>query len=121
MSITGFDMIYSIDNQEYGYVPEDFKPKRRQERISLVVPRIMGALTATGTANITGNKLFVNGKECKINFNKSIKFGKAFTVELQDSNTWIDKIDKDGNVVKGKKFTVDFINGNIQYPYATTK
>lgn len=30
MSITGFDMIYSIDNQEYGYVPEDFKPKRRQ-------------------------------------------------------------------------------------------
>ena len=81
----------------------------------------MGALTATGTANITGNKLFANGKECKINFNKSIKFGKSFTVELQDSNTWIDKIDKDGNVVKGKKFTVDFINGNIQYPYATTK
>ena len=102
MSTTGFDMIYSIDNQEYGFVPENFKPMRRQERITLVVPRIMSSLTATGTGNITANKLFANDSECKI-------------------NTWMDKINSDGEVEEGRKFTVDFINGNIQYPYATTK
>ena len=63
MSTTGFDMIYSIDNQEYGFVPENFKPMRRQERITLVVPRIMSSLTATGTGNITANNAtFTNGK-----------------------------------------------------------
>ena len=121
MSTTGFDMIYSIDNQEYGFVPENFKPMRRQERITLVVPRIMSSLTATGTGNITTNKLFANDSECKINNQKSVKPAKAFTVEMQDSNTWMDKINSDGEVEKGRKFTVDFINGNIQYPYATTK
>ena len=56
MSTTGFDMIYSIDNQEYGFVPENFKPMRRQERITLVVHRIMSSLTATGTGNFTQYK-----------------------------------------------------------------
>ena len=42
-------------------------------------------------------------------------------VTMRDNQTWTDKLNPEGLVEKDTMFTVEFLNGNIAKPYATTK
>ena len=121
MSITNRDKIFNVNESEYGYSVSAFKPVPSGSKITLYVPKIMGAITDTGTGSIVINGLIANDKACKPVFATKVSRSKAFSVTIKENCNWMDKISGSGVVPKGTMFNVEFLNGNILEPYATTK
>lgn len=121
MAITGFDSVFSVDNYEYGYTVEDCMPVKYGEYLKLYVPKLMGAITFTGKDFIKANQLIVNSKECWPDISKKIQLEKYMNVQVRCNDGWENKVNENGIIPKNTEFIVEFINGNIQRPFTTTK
>lgn len=121
MSITNRDKVFDVNDSEYGYTVSTFRPVASGSKINLYVPKIMGAITDTGIGTIAINGLFANDKSCKPTFATKVLRSKSFAVTLKDNCNWLDKVNGSGVVPSGTMFTVEFLNGSIAEPYATTK
>lgn len=121
MAITGFNRIFPVDNCEYGYTVEDCLPVKYGECIKLYVPKLMGAITFTGTDFVKSNQLIVNSRDCKPDIDSRIRLEKYMNVQVRSNDGWENKVDNNGIIPKNTEFIVEFINGNIQRPFTTTK
>lgn len=121
MSITNFEKIFIVGENEYGYSSDKFLPIPSGKTINMYVPKLMGAITSIGTESITINGLFANDAECKPTYTTKVKKTNYMAVKLKDNCNWLNKINSDGYIEKGTKFTVEFLNANIASPFTTTK
>ena len=121
MAITGFNRVFPVDNCEYGYTVEDCLPVKYGEYIKLYVPKLMGAITFTGTDFVKSHQLIVNSRDCKPDIDSRIRLEKYMNVQVRSNDGWENKVNSDGIIPKNTEFIVEFINGNIQRPFTTTK
>lgn len=121
MAITRFDRVFSVDNYEYGYTVEDCKPVKYGGYLKLYVPKLMGTINFTGVDFVKGNQLIVNSRECRPDIDKKIRLDKYMNVQVRCNDGWENKVNEDGIIPKNTEFIVEFINGNIQRPFTTTK
>jgi hypothetical protein len=121
MSITSTSKIFSVNDSEYGYCCGSFRPVSSGSTIAMYVPKLMGAINATGGDNIVINNLIANASDCRPTFSTYVRRSKAFSPILKDNCNWLNKVNGDGVVPAGTMFTIEFVNGNIDAAYVTTK
>ena len=121
MSLTNMDRIFEVNESEYGYSAGAFRPTASGRSIPLYIPKLMGAITSIGPESIIINGLFANAKECKPLFATKVNRSKSISVIVKENCNWLDKVNSSGIVPSGSMFNVEFLNGNISTPYATTK
>lgn len=121
MSITDFSKIFHIQNSEYGYTIEDCQPVKYGECIKLYIPKLMGAINTVGIESISSSNFFSNTLECRPSVIKKVQLINYIDVPVRSSVGWENKTNENGIIPKGTMFIVEFINGNIQKPFTTTK
>lgn len=119
--ISGFSKIFQVENSEYGYAAEDFLPVKYGEYISLYIPKLTGAINEVGIESINMKNIISNSSECMPRISTKIAITNSINVMVRSYGGWETKVDKNGIVKKGTPFIVEFINGDIQNPYVTTK
>jgi hypothetical protein len=121
MSITSTDKIFSVNDSEYGYAVDSFHPVSAGKTINLYVPKIMGDLIKDGSETISTSKIFDNASDCKPVYATKVQKIKSLPVTVKENCNWLDKLNSKGYIPKDSMFVVEFLNGNISTPYATTK
>lgn len=121
MAITNFDKVFTVENYEYGFAVEDFAPVNSGDYIKLYIPKLMGNINYTGSDTVNVNGVIINSKVSKLKYSNKVMNLDYIPVKVIGVTDWSDKIHGDGLIHKGEKFIVEFINGNIQTPYVTTK
>lgn len=118
MAITSTATIFKTNDNEYGYTIEKCSPVPSGSKIKLFIPKVMGS-QSKGKETFSANGLFANEQKpsCK-NYVKKIDY---IPVTMRDNQTWTDKLNNEGKIEKNTMFTVEFLNGNVSKPYATTK
>lgn len=121
MSMTSTDKIFNVNEQEYGYCCNSFKPVASGNSIAMYVPKLMGNIKSVTPETIVINNLFDNANDCKPVFAKKVTKSKSLMALLKENCNWLDKVTGSGIVPKGTMFTIEFLNGCISNPYVTTK
>lgn len=120
--LTSMDPIFQTNDTEYGYLLEESPIPSAGDTLSLNVPKVVGMLQQTkGKVTVNGNGLFDNSSECEISYAKSLSVTEGVKAVVRDNQTWDDKKNARGNISKSMMFTVEFIDGNLQYAYVTSK
>lgn len=118
MSITNTATIFKTNDNEYGYAIEKFAPVPAGATFKLFIPKVMGS-KSKGKESFSAKSIFAN--EVKPSCKSSVMTKDFIPVTMRDNQTWTDKLNPEGLVEKDTMFTVEFLNGNIAKPYATTK
>lgn len=121
MAMTSFSKIFDVDNCEYGYTVEDCEPVPYGGYIKLFIPKLMGAIDFTGVDYTKPNQIFKNDSECRPDVEKRVRIERYMDVQVRSNDGWENKINDNGIIPKNTEFIVEFINGNIQRPFTTTK
>lgn len=119
--LTSNAKIFDVNEMEYAYAAEDFRPVCADNTIGVFVPKIMGDIQKTGTDTININGLFDNDSSCKPAFETKVTLTDVLQVLIKENCNWLDKLTDEGMVPKDSMFNVEFVNCNILEPYATTK
>lgn len=121
MAMTSFDRIFNVESCEYGYTVEDCYPVEYGGYIKLYIPKLMGVLSFSGLDYLKYNQIFKNNSNCKPLVDKNVRLTDYLNVPVRSSGGWESKINDNGIIPKNTEFIVEFINGNIQRPFTTTK
>lgn len=118
MSITNTSTIFKTNDNEYGYAVKKFAPVPSGGKIKLFIPKVMGS-KSKGKETFSAKSIFAN--EVKPSCKNFVMTKDYIPVTMRDNQTWTDKLNSEGLIDKDTMFTVEFLNGNIAKPYATTK
>lgn len=127
MSMTSTDKIFNVNEQEYGFCINSFKPVASGNTIDMYIPKLMGGMSSSSEnksitpENVAINNLFDNARECKPTFSNKIIKANSLSVVLKDNCNWLNKVSSSGIVPRWTMFTIEFLNGCISRPYVTTK
>lgn len=121
MSITGTSKIFQVEDGEYGYNVGSIKPVPSGHTVNMYIPKIMGAIESTGVETISINNLFDNDSQCRPTFSTRVYKTKSIPVKIKENCNWLDKVTAEGYVPSNSMFIVEFLNGDISSPYATSK
>lgn len=119
MAITTTDKIFEVGDSEYGY-GGGINPIPGKSSIGLYIPKIMGNITSTGPDNNAADGIFDNDTACKPSFSKKVNRTKGMSVTLEKNGLWMGTLNGGGQIPKGTRFRVHFLNGNLDKPYAST-
>ena len=121
MSLTSLDKIFTVEEQEYGFAAESFRPVASDGKMKVYIPKLMGDIRKVGSEGLVTNSLFDNATECKPIYKTTVCHSNQLEVTIKSNCNWLDKVDENGIVPKGTVFNIEFLNKNISEPYATTK
>ncbi len=117
MSITTTDKIFIVDDEEYGFSYET--QLFNAETLKMVIPKTTGSLSGTKLDSISADRIFDNDKACKPTYSKKVNRGDYVTVHIDRSGNWITRLIADRKIPKGAKFSVHFVNGDLQRQFVT--
>ena len=121
MAITSMKKVFNIDEEEYGFLAGDQNPMAGGNTISLTCPKVTACLSGTGPDTNNADGIFDNDKACKPSFSKKVNRAKAISCKLEKNGNWLAKLNAEGKITDGTRFTIHFLNGNVNDPYATTR
>lgn len=120
MAITSLDKVFTVSDEEYGYASAQL-PVAGSDSIGLSCPKITGNLSGIGPDSNSADGIFDNDKACKPTYAKTVSRANGISVTLEKNGLWMAKLNTAGMIPKGTRFTIHFLNGNIDKPYATTR
>lgn len=120
MAITSMTKIFAVSTEEYGFA-EGGKPLAGGKYLNMNIPKLNGYSASKGTENLSADSMFDNDPACKITYSKKITKSKLISCQLLKNGNWLNKLNASGNIPGGTKFTVRFINSDINKPYVTTE
>ena len=117
MAITSMEKIFSVDDEEYGFSFED--QTFNGATLKMVIPKTTGSLSGTKIDSNSADGIFDNDKECKPSFDKKVNRGEYVTVPIDTTGNWIARLSGGNTILKGEKFSIHFLNSDIQKQFVT--
>ena len=117
MAITSMNKIFAVDDEEYGFSFET--QPFNAESLKMVIPKTTGSLSGTKQDSNAADRIFDNDPACKPSFAKKVNRGEYVTVPIDPSGNWIVRIIEGGKIAKDSRFSIHFLNGDIQRQFVT--
>ena len=120
MALSGPDNLFPLNESEYAYAYEAFKPVASGKTIKITVPKVTGNITQTGKISIRLSNTFVNASACKFTYTSKVTLINYISATVKENCNWLDKLNTKGLVPKDAKFNVEFVNGSVTNPRVLT-